>query len=441
LKFDLRDYQIKNAATGFEILQKLGIVYFSMAVRTGKTLTALECARLYGSKNVLFLTKKKAIASIEEDYEKLTPGYELVVKNNESLHKVEGEFDLVIMDEAHRLSSMPKPCKMARDLKERFSHLPIILLSGTPTPETFSGIYHQFWISQRSPFPEKNFYAWARNYVNVKQRMFPHGMVNDYSDGIKDKILSVISPYMISFSQEEAGFVSTINEKFCHVPMPAICKQISDRLMETGVVAGKTGTISAENAAALLQKVHQVCSGTIILNEEPDGSRRSVIISDAKAQYIAKTWPTEKLVIFYTFKAELTLIKNVLGDRVTTDVKVFQEPGNTQSIALQTISGREGIRLSDGDLIVFFNNFFSATSYYQARDRLTTKERLESNIYWLFSDFDGVPGIEAKIYNVVQGKKKYTTAHFKKDFDKCLNQKFKKGSSANMKQMAILSLK
>jgi hypothetical protein len=59
----------------------------------------------------------------------------------------------------------------------------------------------------------------------------------------------------------------------------------------------------------------------------------------------------------------------------------------------------------------------------------------------LFSEFDGAPGIEAKIYNVVQGKKKYTTAHFKKDFDKCLNQKFKKSSSANMKQMAILSSK
>ena len=37
-------------------------------MRTGKTLTALETARLCKAKKVLFLTKKKAIESIKSDY-------------------------------------------------------------------------------------------------------------------------------------------------------------------------------------------------------------------------------------------------------------------------------------------------------------------------------------------------------------------------------------
>ena len=44
--------------------------------------------------------------------------------------------------------------------------------------------------------------------------------------------------------------------------------------------------------------------------------------------------------------------------------------------------------------LVYYNIDFSATSYWQSRDRMTTKERLESNIYWVFSE----RGIEKKIY-------------------------------------------
>ena len=62
----LRNYQIELSEKGCDILSELGIVYFAMEVRTGKTLTALNTAQLFGAKNVLFLTKKKAIGSIKK---------------------------------------------------------------------------------------------------------------------------------------------------------------------------------------------------------------------------------------------------------------------------------------------------------------------------------------------------------------------------------------
>ena len=72
-----------------------------MQVRTGKTLTALETARLYNSKRVLFITKKLAFKSIESDYEHYKDFFEMDIINKESLHKIDGQFDLVIIDEAH----------------------------------------------------------------------------------------------------------------------------------------------------------------------------------------------------------------------------------------------------------------------------------------------------------------------------------------------------
>jgi hypothetical protein len=436
--FQLRDYQTANAQLSYQLLSSLGLAYLAMSVRTGKTLTALEAARLYGATHVLFLTKKSAMGSIRGDYEKLQPGYKLTVINDQSLHKVDLKgVDLLVYDESHRLGAQPKPCQMAKLLRQKFGHLPIILLSGTPTPETWSQIFHQFWISHRSPFPERNFYRWADTYVDKYQRMLPHGTIDFYDRAKEDLIEQVIKPYMIRFTQEQAGFICQINEEICPVEMPMGLKRVADTIMDCGVAYGQPGLLTADGPAAQLQKVHQLHSGTIIYDPGDDGKRLSLVLSDAKARYIAQRWPTEKLVIFYVYKHELAAIKQALGDRVTTDLEEFQT--TDKSCAFQIVSGREGLNLSLGELIVFYNISHSATSYWQGRDRLTTLDRPVSNIYWLFSQFEGKWGIEHSIYNVVLSKKRYTTDHFKREY-LCSNRSYKPGSSSNTrKRDTILS--
>jgi len=177
---ELRDYQIDSANKGYAILKELGMVYFTMEVRTGKSATALEICRMYGAKNVLFLTKKKAIKSIQDDYQAF--GYfehfEIMIVNDESLHKVEGDFDIVVHDEHHRFGAFPKPGKSAKLFREMFYDKPMIFLSGTPCPESYSQMYHQFWVSHKSPWSHyRNFYKWAADYVNVKQKKINSFMV------------------------------------------------------------------------------------------------------------------------------------------------------------------------------------------------------------------------------------------------------------------------
>lgn len=78
----LRNYQIENSIKAVEILTNYNIVYLSMEVRTGKTVTSLEVAKLYGAKNVLFLTKKKAIKSILNDFNNFGYIFNITVLNN-----------------------------------------------------------------------------------------------------------------------------------------------------------------------------------------------------------------------------------------------------------------------------------------------------------------------------------------------------------------------
>jgi hypothetical protein len=404
---ELRDYQVDIANKASYLLKNKGMVYLCMSVRTGKTLTSLETARLFGAKRVLFLTKKKAISSIESDY--INFGYdrhfELFVHNDESMHKIDGKFDLVIHDEHHRFGSFPKPSLGAKTYKKMFGHLPAIFLSGTPSPENYSQFYHQFWCSMFSPFKEVNFYKWAANYVNIKMKHLGYAQVKDYTDADINKIMSVIKPYIITFTQEQAGFESEIEEEILKVRMKNSTYEMCDRLRKDLVIEGKEQVILADTSVKLQQKLHQMYSGTIKFE-----SGDSMVIDHSKAEFISSRFENRKIGIFYKFVEELNALKTIFGDRLTTDLDEFNN--TDKSIALQIVSGREGISLKNAEYLVFYNIDFSATSYWQARDRMTTIDRKFNKVYWVFSD----GGIEEKIYKSVIKKKSYTTNHFKKDY-------------------------
>lgn len=403
----LRDYQEDISKKASHILRDNGMVYLCMSVRTGKTLTSLETARLFGAKRVLFLTKKKAISSIESDY--INFGYDrhfdLFVHNDESMHKIDGKFDLVVHDEHHRFGSFPKPSLGAKTYKKMFGHLPAIFLSGTPSPENYSQFYHQFWCSMFSPFKEVNFYKWAANYVNVKMKHLGYAQVKDYTDADINKIMSVIKPYIITFTQEQAGFTSEIEEEILKVRIKNSTYEMCDRLRKDLVIEGKNQVILADTSVKLQQKLHQMYSGTIKFE-----SGDSMVIDLSKAEFIYSRFENRKIGIFYKFVEELNALKTIFGDRLTTDLDEFND--TDKSIALQIVSGREGISLKNAEYLVFYNIDFSATSYWQARDRMTTIDRKFNKIYWVFSE----GGIEEKIYKSVIKKKSYTTNHFKKDY-------------------------
>lgn len=355
----------------------------------------MEIARLYGAKNVLFLTKKKAMSSIQSDYEDFgyAEHFSIMIVNDESMHKIVGDFDLVVHDESHRFGSVGKPGKYAKLFKQMFSNKPMIFLSGTMCPESFSQVYHQFWVSIYSPWSQYgNFYKWANDYVNVKQKKINSFMINDYTAGIEDKIMADVSKYMVTFTQEQAGFTSKIEEEVLYVKMKPQTYQLTNKLLKDLVVEGKDEVILGDTPAKLLQKIHQLYSGTVKFE-----SGNSMILDTTKAEFIKSHFAGKKIGIFYVFKEELNALKQVFGDMLTTDLDEFDFT-NKEVIALQIVSGREGISLRNADYLVFYNIQHSAVSYFQGIDRMTTIDRLANKVYWIFSE----GGIEEKIYKVVK---------------------------------------
>jgi len=383
--FNYRDYQVDIIEKGQQILSKHRFLYLAMEVRTGKTLTSLGIAERVHAKNVLFITKKKALSTISDDYSMLSPSYYMQVINYESLHTVmdEQRWDLIICDEAHGMGAFPKPSGRAELVAEVINKCKpmVILLSGTPTPESYSQMYHQVYAIPNNPFKEfKNFYRFCDKYVKIKQRKINGLFVNDYSGGL-DTILKEMEPYTINYTQQEAGFMAETKEEILEVEMKESTYKIIKKL----------------------KKDHQLCSGTIKFE-----SGNSMILDLSKAEFIKEQFEGCKIGIFYKFKEEYNALKQVFGDELTSELSVFEDTG--KSIALQIVSGREGISLRNAEYLVYYNIDFSATSYWQSKDRMTTKERLENQVYWIFSK----DGIEHDIYKAVTKKKDYTLKHFEK---------------------------
>jgi len=406
---EFREYQKKIIEDAYNVISVHRFVYLAMEVRTGKTLTSLGLAERLGCENVLFLTKKKAISSITSDYELICPAsFSLFTINYESIHKIPKlKWDMIILDEAHGMGAFPKPSNRAKQVKELIagSNPYVCLLSGTPTPESYSQMYHQVYGIPTNPFSKyKNFYRFCDDHVNKTQKRINGFMINDYSGG-KQSINELMDLYMISYTQVQAGFESEIEEEIIKVPMRVNTYQMCSRLKKDLVIeTDEDEVILADTGVKLMSKLHQMYSGTVKFE-----SGNSAVLDTSKAEYIKWRFSDKKLGIFYKFKAELDALKQVFGDMICTDLEEFNT--SEKHIALQIVSGREGISLRNADYIVFYNIDFSATSYWQARDRMTTKDRKYNKVFWIFSE----NGIESKVYRSVIQKKDYTLRHFRSD--------------------------
>jgi hypothetical protein len=320
--------------------------------------------------------------------------------------EIEGNHNYLAEDIlVHNCGAFPKPSLRAKQVKDLIKkhNSKVILLSGTPSPESYSQIYHQVYGIPNNPFNHyANFYKFCDDYVDVKQKKVNGMFIKDYSHG-RETIIEAMKPYTINYTQKEAGFKVETREHIIEVDMKPSTYKLIKRLQKDLVIEGVANDIIADTPVKLMSKVHQMYSGTVKFE-----SGESMVIDTSKAEFIYDNFIGQRAGIFYKFKEELNALKSVYGDQLTTDLEEFNNSHKT--IALQIVSGREGISLRNADSLIFYNIDFSATSYWQARDRMTTKDRLESDVYWIFAK----GGIEHDIYKTVTKKKDYTLNHYKK---------------------------
>ncbi len=391
------------------VLSEKKLCYLNGETRSGKSLTVLFSAEEFGAKKVIFITKKKAISSIESDFEKSKLTYKLTVINYESVHKIEDkDFDFLIIDEIHNCGAYPKPSKRTKEIKKRFGHLPAILMSGSPAIESYSQYFHQFWISVFSPFKQySNFYRWADVFVTKEIKRLGTHQITDYSGAKEKEIDAIIKPYTVIMTKPEHEFTEA-SKNILRIDTPKQIQALCKRLMKDRAIEGKTGYIMAETPAKLQSKIHQIFNGTVIIEKGIDETE-AIILDDYKVRFIAERFKGKKIAIFYYYKAELEMIQNYFGDGITTCLDEFNS--TDKNFALQQRTA-EGMNVSKADCLVYLNFSFSGKDFVQSLDRLTIRGRKNNNVYFIFEN----GGITEKIYNRVSKKEDFNSRQFLKDF-------------------------
>lgn len=394
----LRDYQTEITKRAVEIIGLRSFVILMMEMRTGKTLTAFNIAKELNASNILFLTKKKAIDSILADAKKI--GVNCTVINYEQITKYKKiNFDLIIIDEFHNFGAFPKKTLRTTNMGAIAKDKICIFLSGTPTPESFSQIFHPLHVTGKLYQQYKNFYQWANDYVDIKKKFIYNRAINDYKLANENKILADLKDVSITYTQKDAGFRQVVEDIVLHVPMSNYLSNLIKDLKRDKVLSRPGKTILADTKVKEMQKVHQLCSGTILTEE---GER--IVLSTYKAKFIKSTFLGKKIAVFYKYIAEREALESVFD--CTDSIEEFN---TTDKVFVgQMTSAREGTNLSHADCLVMYNIDFSATTYLQVRQRLQSIAREGSaKVYWIFSF-----GIEDDIYNVVKNKQNFTTKHY-----------------------------
>lgn len=457
-------YQEELANIGHQILLEKKIAYLAVEMRVGKTLTAFRIAELQNANKVLFVTTNSALPDVLKmyemtgftfsleaiNYEKLLNPIESIKKalkktkaifnkirresketdieleatfeqkilelekkqrNAKTCQYLERIYDIVIVDESHNIGAYPQMTQRAIGVKQivHNNKCPLLLSSGTPTPENFAQLFHQFNASPDSPFDYRNFYEWYRDFGTGKKIRGRGGVeVVDYGDVIKEKIYPIIDAYTISFTREKAGFQhSEVTERIIKLPLSNnVAKMIKILTKEKYYQFNDGSEIMADTAVKLQSKIHQACSGTILTD---DGIAKIIDIS--KAKYIREHYSGQKIAIFYKYTAEGDLLRKIIPNS-TDDAIIFKNIPDTTFVR-QIVSGSTGVDLSSAKVLIFYNVDFSAAQYWQSVARLLHYNRTDIP-YVDFLCLEG--GIEEKILKVVKSKKKYTTYYFKKDF-------------------------
>ena len=402
----LRDYQRDVVDRALQVMRTRNIVYLAAEVRTGKNIMSITIAKELGWRKVCFITKLNAIPDVEREYANLGQPFSVfVVKNFEQAEKLTNIFDGFIIDESHSCGAYAKPSKRTKVLRDLIGYSPVILMSGTPSPESLSQLYHQFWITQYGPWQEyANFYKWAKKYVDVRKRFINGYEINDYSRAYSDKVNADVEPFMVRVSQVEAGFTSFVEDVIHYVQIDQRMYKLMEHLRKYKVYRLKDGsTIVCDSPVKLQSAFHQLSSGTLKVGE------KRYTFDESKAWYIKTKFAGQKIGIFYKFIQEGEVLKKVFPNW-TDDHQVFNSHNNLVYIK-QCVSGREGSNLSTADALVAYNIDFSATTYWQLRARMQTRDRTkESKLHFIFSQ----EGIERYVYNVVTKKKNFTRQYFDK---------------------------
>lgn len=416
-------HQTDIALQAYGLLKRYGMAYLAMQERTGKTLTSILVAEMSKCTNILVITKAKALKGDNDKdivsakggwagtlnlYLKVlsanqvwkTPTKTYTIVNYESLHKVSGKYDLIILDEAHsKIAAYPKPSLTWNKVYAFTKGKPVIYLSATPSAQSHSQLYHQLKLCTHSPWAKyKNFYDWFTAYGIPEVKRIGGGQQIVVYDKCKDDLIQKIKDTLfISYTRKQLGFkVEPVNVKVYVEPSP-YTKKLYNTLSKNKVIPANEfiAMVGEDYIADSVMRhrvgLHQIEGGTLKISDT-----QSIRLGNTeKIDWIKKEYgDSDSIVIFYHFVQEEFLLKEHFKN----------------ARILQGTSYAEGVDLSMYETLIIYSMDYSTAKYSQRKARQANMARADDiNVIYLLMK----GAISDQVYTTVcENNKNYVDSYF-----------------------------
>lgn len=385
------DHQISSAEKLFLILKNHGVAYCAGEPRVGKTATALKVKSLMRVNSCLVLTKKAAIKGWESEINRVGIPVDLVT-NYEQAKKIKKKFDLVILDEAHNLGKVGKINQRIKDIKKLVGDADILCLSGTPVVESPLAIFHQFFISEKTPFKHKNFYSFFREW-GISQPIWISGRMIESYKACRPELVDEIGRYTVTITKEEAGIDSSNIEHIKHeIPLGERSVLLIDSAVRNKVGFLDGSTMMLETESAVRSYIFQMEFGAYTDQSE---NGKIHFIHDDVVNYLSINFNMRNVAVMCHYKST----KFLLGHHFPF-TPIYSSSAHA-----------EGVDLSHHKDLIIIGTDFSGAKHIQ---RIERQSNLLKNSKRRLHFITTSHGLSSEVLDSVSLKKSYNINHFRK---------------------------
>ena len=378
--------QEEFARQGLALVLAHHIVYLAAEERTGKTLAAILIGEQHPAKEVLVVTKKKALEGWVDTLSKYKTNKPFRLTTYTQIDKEPvKQNQLVILDEAHNyISGAPKPSQTWSEVKQRCRQADIIYISATPYAQGVYLLYHQFAVSSFSPWARfTDYYKWHKVY-GLEAHIFVKGMkVPVFTKADKELALADVEHLFITKTRAELGFEHEPEDVLHYIELDPITREVYNTLVKKKVVQLKAGTLACENVSKLRAALHMLEGGVAKIKD-----KYIVLANDEKIRHILANWGDKpNVAIMYYYIAEGTKLRQVFK----------------HASILQADTHAEGVDLSMFEHLVIYSQNPSTAKHTQRRARQANKQRkTEIKVHFLLVK----KAVSSQVYKAVAVNKR-----------------------------------
>lgn len=287
-------------------------------------------------------------------------------------------FDMLVIDESSSFKNpQAKRFKAIRKMRPLFKR--IVILTGTPAPNTLMDLWAQMYLLDGGERLGKTITEYRTRYFRPDKTNGHIVYSYRLQNGSDELIYSKIQDICMSLKAKDYLNLPNRIDNVITIELTDKERELYREMERTHILTLVDEEVSALNAAAVANKLLQMANGAIY-NEDGD----AIVIHRQKIERLkelVEVTEGKPILVFYNFKHDLESIKDAFPKSVElkTDADVEEwNKGNIQMLLAHPASAGYGLNLQvGGHIIVWYGLTWSLEQYQQANARLHRQGQTE----------------------------------------------------------------